>query len=131
MSLTASEAAKLVGMSKPGLLKAIRQGRVSAEKDANGEWRIEPVELFRVYAPASKAEGKPVETSLPQSYQEDTVGLRVENEQLKQRLSDKDDVIADLRQRLDSETDERRKLTLILTDTQTSLPWWRRIFRGR
>jgi hypothetical protein len=33
-------------------------------------------------------------------------------------LADKDDVIADLREQLDAEAEERRKLTLILTDKQ-------------
>src|SRR4051812_24462220 len=51
MSYSLREAATAIGMQKPGLLKAIQSGKVSAEKDANGQWRIEPAELHRVYPP--------------------------------------------------------------------------------
>jgi hypothetical protein len=49
MSLSAKETPERVGGTKPGFLKAIRQGKLSATKDHNGEWRIDPAELFRVY----------------------------------------------------------------------------------
>jgi hypothetical protein len=35
---------------------------------------------------------------------------------LRGRLADKDSVIDDLRRRLDAEAEERRKLTMVLTD---------------
>jgi hypothetical protein len=44
--------------------------------------------------------------------------LEREYELLWKMLADKDDVIADLREQLDAEAEERRKLTLILTDKQ-------------
>jgi hypothetical protein len=37
-------------------MKAIKTGRVSAEKADNGEWRIEPVELFRVWPPVNEVQ---------------------------------------------------------------------------
>lgn len=49
MGIPLSEASIHVGKSKQTIIKAIRSGRISAEKDANGEWRVEPVELFRVW----------------------------------------------------------------------------------
>lgn len=135
MSLSLKEAAELVGMSKPGILKAIRTGKISAEKDVHGEWRVEVVELTRVYPAVNKTERKPVDTSLRSSLRGDTPSLRVENEQLKQRLMDKDGEIAYLRSRLDAEAEERQRLTLILIDTQNTtpleeqnpVPWWRRL----
>ena len=47
------QAGELVGRSKAAIIKAIREGRISGEKNGNGEWRIEPAELFRVYEPAN------------------------------------------------------------------------------
>lgn len=140
MGVSVREAAELVGMSKPGILKAIRQGRISAEKDISGEWRIEPVELFRVYKPVSASTQILADTSKRENAPLDT-SLQVENEQLRQRLADKDDVIADLRSRLDSEAEERRKLTLILTEVrgmqESTQPvdaprkaWWAWLFGG-
>src|SRR5690606_19941946 len=54
MALTAKEAAEQVGLSKAAILKAIRTGKISAQKDYNGEWRIEPSELFRRYTPVTR-----------------------------------------------------------------------------
>lgn len=55
MNLTLSEAAKTVKRSKQALALAIQKGRLSAFKDANGTWRVDSAELFRVYQPASQA----------------------------------------------------------------------------
>jgi hypothetical protein len=47
--LSAREAAEQVGLTKQAIIKAIRKGTLSGEKDVSGEWRIDPAELFRVY----------------------------------------------------------------------------------
>ena len=47
--LPVAEAAELVGKSRPALMKAIRNGRISATRDAFGRWMIDPAELTRVY----------------------------------------------------------------------------------
>ena len=49
MSYTLGTAAKAAGRSKATILKAIRNGKVSAEKNAHGYWSITPEELHRVY----------------------------------------------------------------------------------
>ena len=64
MSLSPAEAAKHVGLTKQSIIKGIRSGRVSATKDNKGEWRIEPVELFRVWPAVNQDTGKVV----PQVY---------------------------------------------------------------
>src|SRR4051794_12026145 len=40
-------------MGKPAILKAIQKGKISAQKDAHGQWWIDPAELHRVYPPVS------------------------------------------------------------------------------
>ena len=111
MSLSAKEAANLVGLSKTAILKSIRSGKISAEKDVNGEWQIEPVELFRVYKPVADSTRQSEETSSQQSI----VGLQRENELLR-------DTVADLRARLDAESEERRRLSLILNESRSTAP---------
>jgi hypothetical protein len=148
MSLSAREAAEAVGLSRDGILKAIRTGKISAEKNTNGEWRIEPVELFRVYAPVISSPQtnsaniqSPIVDSPQTSAEPSVESLQAELRQFQQRLADKDDVIADLRTRLDAEAEERRKeaeerrnLTLLLTDSrgaeQPQRSWWARMFGG-
>ena len=49
MIYTLGTASKATGKSKATVLRSIRSGKISAEKDANGVWRIEPSELHRVY----------------------------------------------------------------------------------
>jgi hypothetical protein len=129
VSLSAKEAAELVGMSKAGILKAIKTGKVSAGKDLNGEWRIEPVELFRVYAPVHTNGHTPVAASPQPSGQESTGGLQREIDLLRE-------MVGDLRQRLDAEVEERRKLTFLLTEVRSAPPqpqrkgWWARLLGG-
>jgi hypothetical protein len=38
------QAADAVGRGKPAILKAIKSGRISAWKDAFGQWQIDPAE---------------------------------------------------------------------------------------
>ena len=53
MEMSLAEAATAVKMTKQGLLNAINKGRLSASKDANGQWKVDSAELVRVY-PAAK-----------------------------------------------------------------------------
>jgi hypothetical protein len=50
-SISLAEAGKLTGLHKVSILRAIRKGKISADKDEHGEWRIQPAELFRIYPP--------------------------------------------------------------------------------
>ena len=47
--LTVSEAAKTVGISRGGLWKAIKRGKLSATKDSKGNFTIDLAELLRAY----------------------------------------------------------------------------------
>ena len=49
--MTLTEAAKWAGVTRPTMFKALKSGRLSGRKDAAGEWRIDPAELARAYAP--------------------------------------------------------------------------------
>ena len=50
MKYTLKEASEKIGMTKSGVLKSIRKGRLSAEKDDKGRWKIDASELQRVYS---------------------------------------------------------------------------------
>jgi excisionase family DNA binding protein len=53
--LPISEAAELVGRTRPAILKAIKKGKITATRDAYGRWMIDPAELTRVYRPVETA----------------------------------------------------------------------------
>jgi len=123
MGISAKEAAEAVGMSRNGIIKAIKEGRVSGKKNDKGEWEIEPCELFRVYDPVEAVEGGKVEVSGSQSTPPHTAVqalqtglLQQKIDDLQRRLDDRNEVIEDLRRRLDREAEERSKLTALLTD---------------
>jgi hypothetical protein len=147
MSISASEAAKLTGMSKQGIINAINSGKISAVKDIDGRWQIEPVELFRVYPAVSSSGGTgrqevdDVDAALPQVDTPSIEALQVEVRMLREVLDTKDDVIsakedtiADLRARLNVEQEERRRLSMMLTaaPAPASKPkgFWQRLLGG-
>lgn len=60
MFYTLGAAAKETGKSKSTIKRAIEKGRLSANKNEKGEWKIDPAELRRVY-PATVAQVDHVE----------------------------------------------------------------------
>jgi excisionase family DNA binding protein len=55
--LTLVQAAKETGLTKPAIFKAIKKGKISASKDARGQWLIDPAELFRGVYPGRQEAG--------------------------------------------------------------------------
>ena len=49
MSWSVSRAARETGLSKSTISRAIKSGRISATRQHDGSYLIEPAELFRVY----------------------------------------------------------------------------------
>lgn len=101
MGITLKEASEKVGVTRQTLMKAIKTGRVSAEKSVNGEWRIEPVELFRVWPPATGGQ-QPLQTELTDG---DTPGLQAENRLLREQ-------VAELREERNAWREQAQRLAL-------------------
>ena len=127
------QAADAVGRGKPAILKAIKNGRISAQKDAFGQWQIEPVELHRVY-PVVTGNGSGTATGEREEISKETSDMGAEAVALRERLlADKDTLIADLRNerdRLLKLLEEHATSVRLLTDerqkTQQPRRWWRR-----
>ena len=123
MTYTLGDAAKATGLSKPTISKAIKTGRLSATKNPNGSYSIDPSELHRVYPPVNTI--SKLSVSSKQVYPSDLLtqlldSERQERERERQQLQD---TITDLRKRLDRSeearemlTGELSKLTLMLED---------------
>ena len=54
MAYNLATAAAATGKTKSTILKSIQKGRISAHKDAFGNWNIDPAEVHRVYPPVSE-----------------------------------------------------------------------------
>jgi hypothetical protein len=118
MPLTLSQAARNCGRGKTTLLRAVRSGRLSATRDETaGTWLIDPSELARVFPPGPGPEtqsGAPRNDADRPSAVEARLAEMIESQRLR------DDVIADLRDRLDRSEMERReanaRVTALLAD---------------
>ncbi|WP_310622445.1 MerR family transcriptional regulator [Flexibacterium corallicola] len=119
--LSLGQAAKEAGIAKSTLSRAIKEGKVSAEKLQNGSYKIDPAELFRAF-PAKQSEPVAQPTIGPFATPENTVNLLIENkvmqrelDVLRERLAEKDQQLQE--QRLMSET--------ALDDARTDRDHWR------
>jgi uncharacterized protein YhaN len=131
---TIGTAAKATGKAKSTISKAISSGAISATKNANGSYSIDPAELHRVFpveASANGPEKRDLDDLEPFDLRFETRHLKAEIQQLRERMADLDTLhererqqlterVEDLRQRLDQSEQERREkdrqLTALLTD---------------
>jgi hypothetical protein len=130
MSYTLGQAAKASGRSKATIHRAVKSGRLSAARSDTGGWLIDPAELHRVYPASGSRDGAPDggrDTTQPLANGSERLGERGEVTGLRERIAEQAETIRDLRARLDSEVEERRRLLALLTGPR--LPWWRRWFR--
>jgi hypothetical protein len=128
------QASQATGRSKSTVLRAIRRRLISAARDeATGGWLIDPAELHRVYPPVAPSSVATANDADRNHNGTDATAelraLRARLEATELRFADAQDQIADLRRRLDTEADERRRLTAVLADrsTASSMPprrWW-------
>jgi hypothetical protein len=51
MSFDLTSAAAATGVAKSSVLRTIKAERISGQRDDNGRWHIEPVELFKIFPP--------------------------------------------------------------------------------
>lgn len=103
--LTLGEASKMTGKSKPTISKAIKDGKISANK-VDGVFQIEVSELLRVYP--AKADTSPVEISDTVSPQQDEIAklkmqyleeqLEATKQQLQEIKSERDQALKDARE---------------------------------
>jgi hypothetical protein len=120
--LSAREAAEQVGLTKQAIIKAIRKGTISAEKDVSGEWRIDPAELFRVYQATVKVADnhqQPAAAVVDHGLQRE-VAFRDE------KIALLEDQLADLREDRDRWRAQAEQATRLLTDQRPARrrKWW-------
>lgn len=121
MKYTAGQAAEATGLSTATITRAIKKGRISAVKDGVGAWCIDPSELHRVFPPLARMQGEQ-EPLQGHAIAPESLPLQLELETMRERLkgvealaAERADQITDLRARLDTEAEERRRLTALLT----------------
>ena len=101
--------------------KAIQSGKISAEKDAHGQWRIEPSELHRIYPPVHSPGASGTASDAGSEGPVETIGnpngtslLQQEIRFLREKLADQSAQITDLR-------GERDRLLLVIETQATNI----------
>lgn len=127
MVYTLGEAAKATGRSKATISKAIKSGRISAHKDETGTFHIDPSELHRVYPPtvSSEHEETPSNTLARPDIDGTIRELQARLEAAHERLTDKETVIADLKEDRDR---WRQQATALLADHRPTKGFIARLF---
>jgi hypothetical protein len=125
MKLTLGQAAKQARKSKGTISKALKDGKLSGERQPDGSWSIDPAELQRWQEATRPRSQLGIEITTPDEPAEtpdiELAKLRVEVELLRDERDD-------LRRRLDAESEDRRRLSeRLLTAPQKARegPWWR------
>jgi excisionase family DNA binding protein len=113
-SLTLGQAAKLTGLGKTTLSRAIKAGRLSATRSATGGYNIDAAELARVYQfPAPTADqdatGTVAHHATPNATSE---ALAVEVAGLREMLAMMREQVAELRDDRDQWRDQAQRLAL-------------------
>ena len=95
--------------------KAIKSGRISAQKGDTGSFHIDPSELHRVYPPTVSTEHEETPNNTFRKPETDITirELQARLEAANERLSDKETVIADLREDRDK---WRQQATALIAD---------------
>src|SRR3954447_8250989 len=148
MKLTQAEAARAAGVSRTHILRAIKGGKISAEKLEDGGVRIDASELLRVWPEAklgqARNSGNSHGNSVGNSHGNsgNGVGRGATEALLAEVRQDRDR----LRVELDKEREQRQQLVRVieeqaaavrsqgeqiklLTDQRERRPWWQRWWR--
>lgn len=136
MALTIGEAAQQTGKSKSTLSRAIKQGKISATRNDDGSFSIEPAELFRVYKRvdyATAATAKNATYDAPRNPAA-TPEKEIELATLRAELSAARDKIEDLKRQADEIREDRdawrhQASRLLSAPATEKSKIWQRIFK--
>lgn len=126
MILSASQAAKKTGKSVPTITRAIKSGKISAEKMGSGGYQIDAAELFRVFKPIDSdpnVKGNTSPPDTPTKQANDTLALRL----LQEKVEALETALSDAKGERDEWRDQAKRLAVALPPPVTSSAhsrWW-------
>lgn len=121
MNYTLGTAAKATGKSKTTIQRAIAKGNISAHKEKNGRYAIDPSELHRVFPLVSTdtvAQGSQVDTSRPL----DEAPLQVKVEALEAMLEREREALTEMRS--DRDAWKQQATALLGAPESKRRSWW-------
>ena len=140
--VTLGQAARLTGLGKTTITRAIKAGKLSATRREDGSYEIDPSELSRVYsvraeAPETVTQSGPVvhqatPAATPRETPE-TPDVTARLAALEAEVRGLKDLLVEVRQSRDEWKDQASRLVLALPPPDQSKPepprqsWWRRL----
>ena len=124
MKLTTQQAAERLGKSRTTIWRAIKAGRLSAERTDAKDFLIEESELDRYASTLIALVVTPNEPAQPSVTTDETArtkDLEIELATLRERTAQQEQQIADLKTDRDH---WRAQATGLLTDQRERRPWW-------
>lgn len=125
---TLKQAVEQSKKAKSTILDAIRNGKLSANKDENGRYQIDPSELFRVYPPTNNRSDEKTTFDQKNEHSDHAI-LELKIENLTQQLERERELNKDLSKRFESLENRLDNLMLLLThqketkkETRTDVP---------
>jgi hypothetical protein len=109
-ALTVGQAAKKIGKAKTTVSRAIKAGKLSAERRDDGSYAIEPSELLRVFPPKNKTVTDTLGAQPPATAQIEA--LEREKELLKQ-------LVEEQRNRIDGLEADKERVWALLEDMRS------------
>lgn len=116
MRYSAGQAAKAVGVSTSTITRALKSGKISGEKQAEGGWFIDPSELHRVFpavTPPQSQDSPTLQHETPK-FDSRNSGLERLVETLQEQLRDVRDDRESWRQEADNWRQQAERLALML-----------------
>ncbi len=130
MRYSLGQASKVTGKAKSTILRAVKNGTISALKGPLGSYEIDPSELHRVYGAKTMQPRNAVETNEAQPPFEHPERLKIRLELVEEERRREREMmqatIDDLRERLDRSED---RITALLGDhrpPEVRRRWWQR-----
>lgn len=121
MRYTLGQAAKATGKSKTTIQRAVSKGLISREKGQNGEYRIDPAELHRVF-PLKNSETVPENTSWNETRPcGDTAELAARIKGLEEMLIREREALEEVRADRDA---WKQQATALLSGPLRNRRWW-------
>lgn len=128
MKLSASQAAKKTGKSVPTITRAIKSGKLSAEKTGSGGYQIDASELFRVFRAVTEepnAKGNTLHSETHHETTDETPDSRL----LREKIETLEAALSDAKAERDEWRDQAKRLALALPSPDTpSKPTKRRLW---
>ncbi len=109
------QAAQAVGKRKSTIHNALKNGRISGEKDHKGRWKILKGELHRVYPEVSSNERENVQIGNHETANE-LIEIRVKVQILEEQLTREREINEDLKEDRNHWREQAERTSLLLTD---------------